>query len=73
MTDLILSGSVETPSLLTTCPKYLISFLNKSHLEGFNFKLAALNLLKTALESVNMLLWCLAEDNNVIQIDYTPV
>ena len=55
-------------------PKYLISFLNKLHLEGFNFKLAALNLLKTALS-----LWtcssgvCLAEDNYVIQIDSAPI
>ena len=49
MTDLILSGSVETPSSLTTCPKYLISFLKKSHFEGFNFKLAAFNFSKTAL------------------------
>ena len=48
-------------------------FYNKSHLEGFNFKPACPQFIEDSLESVNLLLWCLAEDNNVIQIDYAPI
>ena len=29
--------------------------------------------IEDSLEPVNMLLWCLAEDNYVIQIDYAPI
>jgi hypothetical protein len=37
-TALVFSGSVDTPSSLTTCPKYVTRFWKNLHFLEFNFK-----------------------------------
>ena len=61
---LTLSKSGCTPSSLILNPRYWVSFLKNSHLEGFNFRLCSRKLLKTlsmhfkwspiVLENINM-------------------
>ncbi|XP_044752605.1 uncharacterized protein LOC123312307 isoform X1 [Coccinella septempunctata] len=48
--DATLSGSVQMPSEVTTCPRYFRDFRTNSHLSGLRRKLASLSRLNTSLK-----------------------
>ena len=68
MTAAILSGSVETPSLLTTMSQVVDLLFKQITLGWFQLEPSCPQFTDDSFEPVNMLLWCSTEDNNLIII-----